>query len=54
MDLGVNIWRAALVIVVSGILILLLGVGPWLVIVLVMTTLAAINKAAKHRGATRR
>jgi hypothetical protein len=49
MDLGVQIWRAALAIVVSLLVVLFFGVGWWLVAVLALTTLTAINKATKRR-----
>ena len=50
MDLTMNLWRAALAIVVSLLMVLVFGVGWWLATVLVLTTLAAISRYSKRRA----
>lgn len=49
-----NLWRTALAIVVSLLVVLVFGVGWWLATVAALTALAAINKASKRRARARR
>jgi hypothetical protein len=53
MDLTVMLWRAALAIVVSLLVVLVFGVGWWLATVVVLTALGAINRASKRGAAAR-